>query len=51
VRGRPANARDREGNQQQLNDLDAQLAGGHRSKEAGLFCGVAFASGRPDGYG
>ncbi len=30
MRDGPANARDRERNQQQLNDLDAQLAGGHR---------------------
>ncbi len=29
MRDSPANARDRERNQQQLNDLDAQLAGGH----------------------
>lgn len=43
VSDRPANARNRKRDQQQFDDLDTQFAGGHGSKEAEMFSGVAFA--------
>jgi hypothetical protein len=39
----PANARDRQRDEQQFDDLDAKFTSGHGSKEAEMFSGVAFA--------
>lgn len=43
VSDRPANARDRQRDQQQFDDLDAKFTGGHGSKEAEITSSVVFA--------